>query len=440
MAILHFKCASCGRVMGATRESAGTQVRCPHCQQIMQVPQEVAAPAADPAVAEPASSAETLPATTSAETLPVIEPTIEMPSPQVFQQFHEVPAKEITDAPVAREMEPATIESPIPTFFNQPSFQGSSPAQESWQGGAASAASEEVQESSPFDKAPSPTAELAKKRTPVGSSMAMMVLFFSLVSYSVLASVLLIIMFFRLNAVPKHPLEFIPDVDGDNPGAKRTKIRFNNDKERTQLKLPAHLTTQVGQAIVVGELEVTPISIEKGRSAVLVSGYEKPEPCKEDSLILRLKLKNISQDQTFSPLDHYFNRHWNVKARNALPPPFTLVQFGEGKPEKSFFGGPAKWNPLALAGSKNSSQLRETVDGCNLDRALEPGEETIATISTDGDDPAVREIFTHQGPMMWRVQVRRGLVSVGNREIPATSVLGILFTSASIKVAAEPKS
>lgn len=48
-----------------------------------------------------------------------------------------------------------------------------------------------------------------------------------------------------------HPLEYIPDVDGDNPGVKRTKIRFNHDKERTQEIVPAHLRTKIGVAIKV---------------------------------------------------------------------------------------------------------------------------------------------------------------------------------------------
>jgi hypothetical protein len=264
--------------------------------------------------------------------------------------------------------------------------------------------------------------------------MAMPIIFFSLLSYSVMATAILILVLVRMKtAGPMHPLEYIPDVDGDNPGAKRTKIRFNHDKERTQEIVPAHLRTKIGVAIRVGELEVTPLAVEKATVAVLVSGFSKAEPCKEDSLILRLKLKNVSADQSFCPLDYYFNRKWKEKSRNSYPPPFTLVQFGTEKPEKSFFGGPANWLPLALAGSKKSQSPRETVEDENLDKTLEPGDEMTAFLCTDGDDASAQAIFTHQGPMLWRLQVRRGLVPVGAKEIPATAVIGVEFGATDIK-------
>jgi len=168
---------------------------------------------------------------------------------------------------------------------------------------------------------------------------------------------------------------------------------------------------------------------------VLVSGFSKSEPCKGDSLVLRLKLKNVSSDQTFSPLDYYFNRKWKEKSKNSYPPPFTFVQFGTEKPEKSFFGGPANWLPLALAGSKKSQSPRETVEDENLDKILEPGDEMTAFLCTDGDDSSAQEILNHQGPMLWRLQVRRGLVSVGAKEIPATAVIGVEFGANDVKKA-----
>ena len=452
MDIFHFKCTSCDKLMGATRESAGTQVRCPHCQQVMTVPsnESPTPPPAEqspvtinePLVPEPKLFQENTPSL-SQETLPSIGPTVEIPSPIPAEPnpLQEIaPTREMTEISASfPSEEPPTTETPMPlgtdlqpqpTTEQEPGFfSNSSESQQT-----------ENMEGSPFDKAPSPTAEEAKKRPASGTSMAMMVLFFSLVSYSVLASVLLIVLFFRLSAAPKHPLEFIPDVDGDNPGAKRTKIRFNNDKERTQLKLPSNLVTKLGQSVEVGELQVTPVSIERKRVSVLVTGYEKPEPCKEDSLVLTLKLKNISKDQSFSPMDHYFNRFWRTGKTNSVPPPFTMVQLGNGKTTKSFFGGPAKWVPAAISGSKTSSQLRETVQGCNLDKVLEPGEETIAFLSTDGEDPATAELFKHQGPMLWRVQVRRGLVQVGSREIPSSAVLGVEFSNKDISTGKDSNS
>ncbi len=423
MSIYHFKCVSCTKLMGITEDFLGKQMRCPHCQTIQLLPMinttgnAEAAPTAPDVVVE----SETIGMIFTYET-PVVPPVTQEPTQEILSfpiggKSQETSTEEY--AAVSAPVEGKDSNAVTTDFFASENTGAS-------QNGAAAPA--------PWDNAPSITGEVARKR-PVGSkSMAMPIIFFSLLSYSVMATAILILVLVRMKtAGPMHPLEYIPDVDGDNPGAKRTKIRFNHDKERTQEIVPAHLRTKIGVAIRVGELEVTPLAVEKATVAVLVSGFSKAEPCKEDSLILRLKLKNVSADQSFCPLDYYFNRKWKEKSRNSYPPPFTLVQFGTEKPEKSFFGGPANWLPLALAGSKKSQSPRETVEDENLDKTLEPGDEMTAFLCTDGDDSSAQAIFTHQGPMLWRLQVRRGLVPVGAKEIPATAVIGVEFGATDIK-------
>lgn len=428
MSIYHFKCVSCTKLMGITEDFLGKQMRCPHCQTIQMVPllNTSANPAETPAPeSQPAPGMEKEPDT--------IEKKFDYHASETSASDSPNSGIEVgSSAGVINASETPVEESPhvAPSFFES---QGASSETGSMDNG--STVQQEVGSApAPWDNAPSITGEEARKR-PVGSkSMAMPIVFFSLLSYSVLATAILILVLVRIkNAGPMHPLEYIPDVDGDNPGAKRTKIRFNNDKERTQEIVPPHLRTKIGVAMRIGELEVTPLAVEKTTVSVLVSGFSKPEPCKEESLVLRLRLKNVSQDQTFSPLDYYFNRKWKEQSRNNYPPPFTLVQFGTERPEKSFFGGPANWLPLALAGSKNSRATRETVEGENLDKILEPGDEMTAFLCTDGDDPKTQAIFNHQGPMLWRVQVRRGLVPVGAKEIPASAVVGVEFNASDIK-------
>ena len=418
MSIYHFKCVSCTKLMGITEDFFGKQMRCPHCQTIQMVPLIETSKSADATPSAPVTEVEP-----NTDTLNF---NYQPPENRIAQEV----SPEILSFPIGEKSHEAVAEEKI--LFTSPIEGTDSGAAEIFNsennGGSLNTAP------APWDNAPSITGEAARKR-PVGSkSMAMPIVFFSLLSYSVMATAILILILFRINnAGPLHPLEYIPDVDGDNPGAKRTKIRFNHDKERTQEIVPAHLRTKIGKLIRVGELEVTPIAVEKATVAVLVSGFSKAEPCKEDSLILRLKLKNVSTDQTFCPLDYFFNRKWKEKSRNSYPPPFTLVQFGTERPEKSFFGGPANWLPLALAGSKKSQSSRETVEDENLEKSLEPGEEMTAFLCTDGDDSSTQAIFSHQGPMLWRLQVRRGLVPVGSKEIPATSVIGVEFGVIDIK-------
>jgi len=419
MSIYHFKCVSCTKLMGITEDFLGKQMRCPHCQTIQMLPMINAAgnPEAPPAPVQGAEPDTDImdfkyqsPENPAPEELPR-----EILSFPTSDKFQETSTEEYAAVSTPVEVKDS---NEVPTEIFTPETNGAS----------------ESAAAAPWDDAPSITGEAARKRPVASKSMAMPIIFFSLLSYSVMATAILILVLVRMKtAGPLHPLEYIPDVDGDNPGVKRTKIRFNHDKERTQEVVPAHLRTKIGVAIRVGELEVTPLAVEKVTVSVLVSGFSKSEPCKGDSLVLRLKLKNVSKDQTFSPLDYYFNRKWKEKSRNSYPPPFTLVQFGTEKPEKSFFGGPANWLPLALAGSKKSQSPRETVEDENLDKTLEPGDEMTAFLCTDGDDSSAQEILNHQGAMLWRLQVRRGLVPVGAKEIPATAVIGVEFGAIEVK-------
>jgi hypothetical protein len=407
--------------MGITEDFLGKQMRCPHCQTIQLLP-----------MINAAGSAEAPPAPVQA-----VEPDTDIMN--FKYQSPESPAteelpREILSFPIGGKSQETSAEEYASVSAPVEGKDSNEVTTDFFASENTGATQSESAAPAPWDNAPSITGEAARKRPVASKSMAMPIIFFSLLSYSVMATAILILVLVRMKtAGPLHPLEYIPDVDGDNPGAKRTKIRFNHDKETTQTIVPAHLRTKIGVAIRVGELEVTPLAVEKATVAVLVSGFSKSEPCKGDSLVLRLKLKNVSKDQTFSPLDYYFNRKWKEKSRNSYPPPFTLVQFGTEKPEKSFFGGPANWLPLALAGSKKSQSPRETVEDENLDKILEPGDEMTAFLCTDGDDSSAQEILNHQGPMLWRLQVRRGLVSVGAKEIPATAVIGVEFGASDVK-------
>jgi len=422
MSIYHFKCVSCTKLMGITEDFLGKQMRCPHCQTIQMLPMINAAGSAEAPPPAPVQAVEP-----DTDIMNFKYQSSESPAPEELpREILSFPGSDKAQETSAEEY--AAVSPPVedkdlnavPTEIFNSETNG--------------ATQSESAAPAPWDNAPSITGEAARKRPVASKSMAMPIIFFSLLSYSVMATAILILILVRMKtAGPLHPLEYIPDVDGDNPGAKRTKIRFNHDKETTQTIVPAHLRTKIGVAIRVGELEVTPLAVEKATVSVLVSGFSKSEPCKGDSLVLRLKLKNVSKDQTFSPLDYYFNRKWKEKSRNSYPPPFTFVQFGTEKPEKSFFGGPANWLPLALAGSKKSQSPRETVEDENLDKILEPGDEMTAFLCTDGDDSSAQEILNHQGPMLWRLQVRRGLVSVGAKEIPATAVIGVEFGAIDVK-------
>jgi hypothetical protein len=65
-----------------------------------------------------------------------------------------------------------------------------------------------------------------------------------------------------------------------------------------------------------------------------------------------------------------------------------------------------------------------------LDHELQPGESLETFICTSPDDPVKEAVEKTSQPMLWRVQVRRGLVQTPNRgELSASAVVGVEFTS-----------
>jgi hypothetical protein len=259
--------------------------------------------------------------------------------------------------------------------------------------------------------------------------------FIPLISYAVLATIALIILWMRAQQTPPSPFEQLPD-DGEDRGVKKGQKAFRliTDERMVTAPLPPRLHVGLGDTLRIGELEVKPTRVERKKVCVYVQGFDKPEPCRCDSLVLHLHLRNVSADQTFSPLDNYFDRQWTHTGM----PPLTLLEAGPNR----FYGGPAAWYPR---GSRD--KRREWVEGRKDGdpEGLKPGGEVDSFVCTDGGDERMpllldgkdprgaRVRSPYRGPLLWRVQVRRGLVSYRNRPLSATAVIGVAFDSAQVE-------
>jgi hypothetical protein len=269
------------------------------------------------------------------------------------------------------------------------------------------------------------------RRPSGGGGWFIPVIFIPLIVYAVLVTITAVVFWNRLQQTPPNPFDAMPDVDGDDPGVKKVKtgLRLNYDRKLATEPLPPHLHVALGQSLRVGDLEVTPEQVERRRVAVVVEGF-KAEPCPGDSLVLRLRLRNRAADYAFTPLDDFFDRCWRPPA--GLPP-LTLLEAGPHR----FYGGPARWYPRGGKQPRQSVEARTTQgpDG------LAPGWETTSFVCTDGGDAqAVRTLFgedlegrrrqgPYAGPLLWRVQVRRGLYECTGGRLPPTAVIGVEFTS-----------
>jgi hypothetical protein len=259
--------------------------------------------------------------------------------------------------------------------------------------------------------------------------------FIPLVLYAVLCTAVAGYLYLKLRTQPTNPFDSFPDWEGDTPGVRKEKPKLSYDRKFATQPLPEHLMVGLGQTIRVGDIEVTPTSVERRKVELMAEGPEsKPEPSPTDALVLHLRLKNVAEDYAFTPLDNFFDRHW--KPGNDGSPPLTLLQAGA----ETFFGGPAKWYPPG----RGRKERREWLAGrADLDReGLSPGRTQEAVVATDAWDPAVAQYLfgvdeegnavkkPYAGKLLWRVQLRRGLVDWKGRRLPATAVVGVEFTDA----------
>jgi hypothetical protein len=248
-----------------------------------------------------------------------------------------------------------------------------------------------------------------------------------LISYSILATIAVVYLRFFHSAptTQPHPLEMIPDIEGEKPGAKRVNkevsVKFHGRQEKD---LPAQLRTTLRKPIRIGDLEVTPVSVELRTIEFIVRGKD-PVRSETPTLVLNLHLKNVSKDVAFHPLDPYFVRRWKeIKDESKEGMPFTYLAVGKER----FYGG-----PIGLAERK---ERHETIKDQQLGRELQPGEAMDTFICTSPDDPVQEAAEAAKQPMLWRVQVRRGLVETPNRgELPASAVIGVEFARDEIRKA-----
>jgi hypothetical protein len=327
--------------------------------------------------------------------------------------------------------EPATYPAPIPVQADTPST-----------GWDVSQPATTITSEAPVAESelPSVGREARKKKGPQLNWPLLLMI--PLVSYSILATALILYLWNRIEAVRTsvaNPLEFMPDIHGDAPGATKKNVRrgWKPDENQALAALPSDHKARLGEKIVVGNLEVEPVRVERGKINIKVAGYN-PEPTIADTLILRMRFRNLSEDFTFAPLDNAFDRKWKGIKMEGVPPldykPFTVLQVGS----TNYFGGTAKWiprnPPAALRRTHREWMLGEGRGETPV--PLDPGQVLESFVATDGDDEKlVPTALAHNGDLVWRVHVRQGPVEVKGRNepIPSTTVIAVTFKPSEVK-------
>jgi hypothetical protein len=234
-----------------------------------------------------------------------------------------------------------------------------------------------------------------------------------------------------------NPFEAFPD-DGENPGVSkqgRRVLQITYPDSLATRPLPAEHQLALGQKGRFGDLEVTPLEVRREKVKVRVGPRkdQKAQECTGDSLVLRVRLANISQDLTFAPLDSYFGRKWKL---GLGPMPLTYLEANDHR-----FFGTTKWIPPEQR--ERLKEFSEYVEGQPLAELppADAGNNHIEGIAacTDGNDPEdVRLLFGDRrsppcpGPFLWRVRLRRGLIESAGKERSATTVIGVMFPRSAI--------
>jgi len=454
METVNFQCGHCQQVLAVSKEHIGQQVRCPHCQQVVVAPlPSPPAPAPEfPDMLEgpyrpPAEEHESIfSAPTESEDLFGDQPSagVEMP-PEVAPP---PPPPEPTDVlPPLPDQEP----QPISPTVSVPSLAPGETLSYLPDGASGPPAPPEgplaPETAAPPTLAPSLAPVVNEQpgeggedlasifrggpvRTSKGGGWHIALFIMPLISYSVLATIVAGIYMWRYYAFVRdvelglkqqqHPLEFLPDLEGDNPTGKRPKnADLQVPSPNPNQELPPQLRATLGQTLQIGDLEVEPLRVE--RDHIWIS--DTPKGQAQDSgeaLKLFLRVKNISSNLTFYPLDRYFTRKFDP-ARDR--PPYTQLIIGD----EHFYGGPASWADRQFANPRATNEYVQGQDAYL--RALKPGQEVKTFICTDPQNADLAMMLAKPGSERreWRVQLRRGLVEVKGRRIPASCVIGVEF-------------
>ncbi len=395
-----FACPQCGKEMAVAEELFGMEVRCPHCKQAVQAPSAV--PAAVP-IAETADGGASAPSLLGDSIFDA--PTDGDPSLSA--------GAGTTTAFLPSEGDTANGGAAQPRF-NDPTTEFLVPEKDRMAvlDSPTDFESTEVDAAGANASSPPP-----RPRSPLAGYLLAI-----LIPYAILATIATVWLYFKTQSAV-HPLEMLPDWPRDNERPARPGDTFQRVDDRAPL--PARLRVGLGKTIRVGDLEITPTQLERRR---IIFSYERTqrndEPSRQPSLVLTLRVRNCATNTAFAPNDLFFNRKW----RDGMPAanrPYTCLEVGESR----FYGGPCDWKPRAAS----DNGPREFVAGSAFDKVLQPGAESSYLICTDPENAGILEaVELADGPLLWRVQVRRGVVRAGNRETTATAVVGIEFTAKNI--------
>jgi hypothetical protein len=441
MQTVNFNCPHCGNLMAVGTNLLGRNVRCPHCKQVVRAP---AAPG-EPLVQNPAPPVST----------PAPPPTPKFDLPQTVEH-HESIFGERHDEDVFGSEPPKPTLPPVPA---PPPLPAPAPQMETVTAPPVSAPEPEyvsptattLDFSAPADGAledrtaergvPEPgrvdtVFQSRKAREEPGTTPAFAWILLAYAAVVTIAAGFFGYQYFTAGSKEEHPYKAMPDVIREYKPAEKRQMSFNGMPD-PKLEIPKELRVKLGEELTVGDLKVQPLYVEK-KDVDGVTKYVSADDKKrnlQSTLVLTLRVRNLSSDTVFIPNDPAFNRALDAKQ----PTPYTGLQF-----YRDYFFGTFKWPP-------DAGTEKEYIEGQEADeQPLKPGEERdtwVHAASPKARTAGAQDWLSAIGDtskqnadllLIWHVQLRRGIVKMKNEagqevDVSATTVIGVEFKPREIK-------
>jgi hypothetical protein len=274
METVQLQCGSCNKLMAISTQHLGGQVRCPHCQAVVQAPPAPTAPQPQPQ----AALTEYMPPPVEAREMESIFAPAE-PSEDLFDAG---PQRPLVELPA----EPQPMAAPTNVMLDAPAPQPLPPMDHAVAPGAL-----------PVDDGVEELARLSRHRPVLGQGYFVFMAMIFLVPYSVLMTLFVIYLWYYIATQP-HPFDNLNDPVPKKDGARQVE-RAKHDQP-----LAKHQIVTLGKTVRIGALEVTPIKVVRDSLG---------------DLELQLRAKNVSNNQAFSPM------HPDFLKATAATKPYTYL-------------------------------------------------------------------------------------------------------------------
>ncbi|MCR9229848.1 MAG: hypothetical protein NXI29_02405 [bacterium] len=246
-------------------------------------------------------------------------------------------------------------------------------------------------------------------------------LFTLTLTYAIAATIMVAMLLYAKYQGDPHQLESLPDL---KPPIKNDEIALQLVPENAELP-PGHTLQLGGPGRRFGNVMVTPLRVTRGPlefEHYTGDASRTREPTSSDVLKLYLKFENMSDDQTFEPLDQKLllsrvpgkNPDSPMRANNFVSRVDQLHPDGE---RVLVYDMPPSWEWNIKGQNINQESTPQK---------LEPGQsfETFVATNEAGIDSLT-------GELVWRLQIRKGYNPKSHRGV--TTLIDVVFNSDQIQ-------